>query len=255
MADVPSLDVPVQKPPVLLETRGISAGYGRTVILREPGITLRAGEWLGLLGANGSGKSTLLRAITGQIPLLAGEVTLAGTALHAAPERAKAAFGYAVDPAELPQGLTGRQYIRLVASIRGCAPTAWPHEDLLGLLALAPHLDKPIHACSLGTQGKIAVAAALLGAPPLIILDEALNGLDPLVSIRLRRLLRAMAATSRHAIILATHSLEQVAQDASTVLLMDDGGIKHVWNSAALAAIRAVPGGLEAAFMDAMERG
>jgi ABC-2 type transport system ATP-binding protein len=250
---VPSLaDTITTDAPILLQTAGISAGYGRTVVLREPGITLRAGEWLGLLGANGSGKSTLLRAITGQIPLQSGDITLAGTALGSAPERAKAAFGYAVDPSELPRGLTGRQYIRLTASIRGCHPAAWPHDDLPGLLALVPHLDKPMHSCSLGTQGKIAIAAALLGAPPLLILDEALNGLDPLVSIRLRRLLRAMTKTGRHAIILATHSLEQVAQDATTVLLLDDGAIKHSWTGADLAAARATPGGLEAAFMRAM---
>ncbi len=245
----------VERPPVLLDAADVSAGYGATIVLRAAGIRLRAGEWLGLLGANGSGKSTFLRAITGQIPLQSGGITLAGIALDAAPERAKAAFGYAVDPSELPQNLTGRQYIRLVASIRGCGPAAWPHDDLLGLLALTPHLDKPIHACSLGTQGKIAVAAALLGAPPLIILDEALNGLDPLVSIRLRRLLRAMAGTGRHAIILATHSLEQVAQDATTVLLLHDGAVRRVWDSTALAAMRALPGGLEAAFMDAMGGG
>lgn len=236
----------------LLQARGLAAGYGNTTILQNVDLTVRPGDWLGLLGANGSGKSTLLRALTGQIPLSAGEVTIAGTSLRRHPERAKMAVGYAVDPAELPAGLTGRQYLAMVASIRGCAPTAWPHPDLPALLALGAWLDHPIAACSLGTRGKLSIAAALLDAPPLLILDEALNGLDPLVSIRLRRFLTALTASGRHALILSTHMLEQVATAATDVLLLQDGKIAHAWDRTTLATARAAPGGLEAAFMAAL---
>ena len=236
----------------LLEARGLAAGYGGTIVLADVDLSVTAGDWLGLLGANGSGKSTLLRALTGQIPLAAGSVVIGGIDLRAHPEAAKMGFGYAVDPNELPAGLTGRQYLRMAASIRGCAPTAWPHADLPSLLALAPWLDHPIGACSLGTRAKISIAAALLGAPPLLILDEALNGLDPLVSIRLRRLLAALVASGVHAVILSTHMLEQVATTATGVLLLEEGAIAHHWDREKLATARTAPGGIEAAFMAAL---
>ena len=240
-------------PPILLAASGIAAGYGRAVVLRNVSLRVRAGDWLGLLGANGSGKSTLLRALTGQIPLLAGDVDIAGIALRTAPEKAKRGFGYAVEPADLPMGLTGRQYIQMVASIRGCADHDWPHADLPALLAVQPWLDITLGACSLGTRAKISIAAALLGSPPILVLDEALNGLDPLVTIRVRRLLASLTATGRHAVILSTHLLEQAAADATQVMLLEDGAVAHVWGRAEMDAVRATPGGMEAAFLRALE--
>ena len=244
-----------EPPPLLLHAQGLEAGYGGAPVLRGIDLSVRAGDWLGLLGANGSGKSTLLRALTGQIPLAAGNVSIAGINLRAQPERAKMGFGYAVDPTELPAGLTGRQYLAMVASIRGCAPTAWPQADLPDLLALAPWLDHPLAACSLGTRAKLSIAAAMLDAPPMLILDEALNGLDPLISIRVRRLLATLVASERHAVILSTHMLEQVATSATDVLVMEKGGIAHAWTRQTLAEARAAPGGLEAAFMVALGHG
>ena len=173
-----------EPPTPLLQARGLAAGYGGKIVLRDADVTVRAGDWLGLLGANGSGKSTLLRALTGQIPLKAGSVCIGGIDLRAHPERAKMGFGYrrrsdriARRPDRAPISADGR------VPFAACAPSAWPHEDLPGLLALSPWLDHQIAACSLGTRAKLSIAAALLGAPPLLILDEALNGLDPLVSI------------------------------------------------------------------------
>ncbi len=102
----------------VLAITGMSAGYGGRRVVADIELTLRRGEILGLLGANGSGKSTLLRAITGQIPR-AGSVEINHIDLARAPERAKAAFGLAIDGDELPAALSGRQYLDLVASIRG----------------------------------------------------------------------------------------------------------------------------------------
>ncbi|RWD97681.1 MAG: ATP-binding cassette domain-containing protein, partial [Mesorhizobium sp.] len=108
---------------------GLSAGYRGRAVVRGIDLSLRRGDIVGLLGANGSGKSTLIRAITGQIPLLGGSVTIDGIALATAPERAKAGFGLAIEPHELPAPLSGRQYIELVASIRGSAPGDLPSAD------------------------------------------------------------------------------------------------------------------------------
>jgi ABC-2 type transport system ATP-binding protein len=241
-------------PPILLRAEGVTAGYGNIIALQDAGLLVRAGDWVGLLGANGSGKSTFLRALTGQIPLRAGNVEIAGVDLRRWPERAKTGFGYAVDPAELPQGLTGRQYLELVASIRHCGKQDWPHPDLLSLLRLGDWIDQPIAACSLGTRGKISLAGALLGAPPLIILDEALNGLDPIISIRIRRLLAGLVASHRHAVILSTHMLEQIGGVCTNVVFLDAGAITRIWTQDELRVACAAPGGFEAALLETFDR-
>jgi ABC-2 type transport system ATP-binding protein len=108
----------------VLVARNVSAGYGRRCIVEGVDLVLRKGDILGLLGANGSGKSTLIKAFSSQIRLLGGRVEILGIDLARRPELAKAGLGFAVDPAELPDGLTGGHYFELVASIRGCLPLA-----------------------------------------------------------------------------------------------------------------------------------
>jgi ABC-2 type transport system ATP-binding protein len=121
----------------LLAAENVTVGYGGRPVINGIGFTLRRGEILGLLGANGAGKSTLVKALTGQLSLIRGRVAIGGIDLAAEPERAKAAFGLAVEISELPLALTGRQYCELVASIRGCAADAWPEPDLIAMLSLA----------------------------------------------------------------------------------------------------------------------
>jgi ABC-2 type transport system ATP-binding protein len=178
----------------LLELQAVTAGYGGEAVVAEVDMAVCRGDFVGLLGANGSGKSTLLRAVSGQIPLLGGAVRVQGRDLASDPAGAKQCFGYAVDATELPTVLTAAQYFAMVASIRGCNADAWPEQNLPAMLAMTTWLHVPIGACSLGTRTKVSIAAALLGAPPLIILDESLNGLDPVASFTVKRLLQRVSA-------------------------------------------------------------
>jgi ABC-2 type transport system ATP-binding protein len=221
--------------PLLLQAHCVSAGYGRRRVIDSIDLELRPGDFLGLLGANGSGKSTLLRALTGQIPLLEGRVRIGGIDLAAAPEHAKGNFGYAVDAADLPQSLTARQYLELVASIRGCRADAWPCGDLLTPLSLLDWLDARIADCSLGTRMKISLAAALLGGPKLLILDESLNGLDPRSNWRIRRILTDLVRNLGHAVILSSHATETIALTCTGAAFLDDGRVVHRWTQSDLA--------------------
>lgn len=232
----------------LLEAVDVSAGYGRTAIVQGMNLEVRAGQWLGLLGANGSGKSTLLRAITGQIGLMRGTVKVGGHPLSGSALDAKQAFGCAVEVGELPESLTGRQYLELVASVRGCQADDWPMPGLPEHLAAAA-LDTAIGACSLGTRAKFSIMAALLGSPPLLILDESLNGLDPVVSWRVRLLLQDLVTSGRHAVILSTHMVEAVGGFCTDVVFMSEGRIAFRWGKMDLLVARADEGGFEAAVM------
>lgn len=243
-------DLPAEAP--LVEAAGIVAGYGSGRIIKGIDLTLRRGEILGLLGANGAGKSTLLKALTGQLAPIAGQVRIAGIDMATEPERAKAAFGFAVNIDEVPLPLTGRQYLELVASIRGCAPNAWPGEDVVELLALGAWIDKPIMTYSLGTRMKIAVAAAVLGAPPLLVFDESLNGLDPVAAYNVKRLLRRLAASGRHGILLCTHIVEIVPSLCTDAVFLSDGRLVRRWDRAALALAAAAEGGFETEVMAAL---
>lgn len=241
----------------VLAVGGLSAGYRGRTVLRGIDLSLRRGDMLGLLGANGSGKSTLIRAITGQIPLSGGSVSIEGINLAGAPERAKAGFGLAIEPHELPAALSGRQYIELVASIRGCAPDDLPSDglqggDLLERLELARWIDRPIAEYSLGTRAKVAILAALLGRPPLVVLDETLNGLDPVAAWEVKRLIAALCASGRHAVIVSTHVVEVVPALCNRAVLMAEGSLAQSWNAAQLAEAGRAPGTFEESVMRAL---
>jgi ABC-2 type transport system ATP-binding protein len=223
------------EPATLLHAHAVAAGYGRHRVIDCVDLVVRAGEWLGLLGANGSGKSTLLRALTGQIPLLEGRVEIAGIDLAQSPERAKCHFGYAVDGADLPHSLTPRQYLELVASIRGCPANCWPCGDLIASLSLAGWMSVRIADCSLGTRAKIALAGALLGGARLLILDESLNGLDPVANFRIRRILADLVRSHGYGVLLSSHMTETIALTCTGAVFLDGGRIAHRWTAADLA--------------------
>jgi ABC-2 type transport system ATP-binding protein len=165
------------------------------------------------------------------------------------PSSRKRVFGYAIDPPDLPATLTGTQYLELVSSIRGCATNDWFRADLIELLALGKWLELRIGEYSYGTRMKLSIAAALLGDPPLIILDESLNGLDPVIAWRVKRLLVEMVNTRRRAVLLSTHVLETVENLCSSAILLVDGRISARWNSDALQQAKQHVGGFEASVM------
>lgn len=238
----------------LLELRSVSSGYAGRPIFSGIDLVLRRGEILGLLGANGSGKSTLVKAFTGQLPLMTGSVAIDGIDMATAPERAKARLGLAVDVSEVPAALTGRQYLELVASIRRCAPDAWPAPDLPALLAIERWIARPISTYSLGTRMKVSILAALLGSPPLLVFDESLNGLDPVAAFRMKRLIADLATSGRHGVVLSTHVVETIPTVCTRAVFLAEGGIAEAWDAQALADAAAAPGGFEATVMAALLR-
>lgn len=238
--------------PVVLDVRGACAGYNGLQIIDNITFSVRQGAILGLLGANGSGKSTLLRAITGQIPLASGSVEIEGEDLAREPVRAKAAFGLAIDVADLPLALTGSQYLELAASIRGCPPDDQPCGDLLARLGLNKWLGCRIAEYSLGTRAKISIAAALLGSPPLLIFDESLNGLDPVAAWDVKEAIKEMAATGRRAVIVSTHIVDAVPALCTEAAFLADGRIVKFWDQESLCRASSAPGAFERCVMESL---
>ncbi len=228
-----------------LEVTGLCAGYAGVPVLHGIDLQLDAGQLVGLVGPNGSGKSTLIRALVGLQPGTRGRVLIDGHSLTDAPIAARALLGFAVEPQTLPPLLTGRQCIELLLALRAAGESLPDTLALADDLRLTPWLDRPVHSYSLGTQQKLAIVQALIGRPRLIVLDEVLNGLDPLAAYALKQTLRERTDDGA-AVLLATHGLEVAERLLDRALLLLDGRLVEDWDAAALAAFRADPeGGLE----------
>lgn len=228
-----------------LQVTDLHVAYGSHAVLQGVSLQLRGGELAGLIGPNGSGKSTLIRAIAGIQPVTRGEVMIAAENLRDAPLQARKQLGFAIDPERLPRLLTGRQCIELLHDLRGEQASLERSWQLAEQLRLTPWLAAPVHTYSLGTRQKLAIVQALIGEPALIVLDEVLNGLDPLAAFALKGELRARAKAGA-AVLLATHGLDVAERLLDRALLLLDGRIAEDWNADALATFRADPnGGLE----------
>jgi len=218
-----------------LSISGLQKRYRNQAVLRDISLELPAGTLLGLFGANGSGKSTLLRCIAGIDRPDAGRICIDGIDLGQDPVGARSRLGYAVDLARLPPELSCRQCIELVARVRKAAAMPWA---LVEALEFARWLDTAVAHCSLGTRQKLSVVLALIGEPPLILLDEALNGLDPVAAYTLKTLLRQLTQHQGCSVLLATHAMDTVDLWDQAILL-EGGTILRHWDTPALCALGA----------------
>jgi ABC-2 type transport system ATP-binding protein len=171
-------------------------------------LAIHEGEIYGFLGANGAGKTTTMKMLVGLLEPSSGQAWIAGHNVWTEPLAAKAAFGYVADRAILYERLTGREFLDFLAQLRGI-PLKQANERVehfLDILELADHAHRPCGAYSFGMKRKLALAGALLHQPPVLILDEPLNGLDPRSARRLKDLFieRANSGTT---ILLSTHDL------------------------------------------------
>lgn len=234
---------------VLLQAQRLQVAFGDDVVLRGIDLQIVQGEWVALIGPNGSGKTTLLRALVGVASLSAGTVSIGGHELAAEPRVAKAAVGFAIDPVRLPGLLTGRECLALFAGARGLPEVPRSTVSLAEALVLAPVLDRRIESYSLGMKQKLGILLGLIGEPPLLLLDEPFNGLDPRSALVFKRHLDTLVAQGNRSVLLATHSLDIAERRATRVILLMDGRVRHTWNAAELAAMREHP---ERSLEDAM---
>lgn len=226
-------------PEPILRVEKLSAGYGARHVLSSVSLNIALGEWFSLLGPNAVGKTTLLYCVSDQLPPSEGAVWLGGHNLASEPQLAKQHLGYAHAPDQLPALLTGRQCLEVYAAARRIGALDSELTALAGELKLAPLLDQYVETYSLGTRQKLSILLALVGAPSLIVLDEAFNGVDPTSSLILKRFLAARVQAKRCSVLLATHALDIVLQYSTRAALLIDGQIANAWTADQLAAFKA----------------
>jgi ABC-2 type transport system ATP-binding protein len=231
----------------------LSHSFGERRVLDEVSLTLARGEFLALIGPNGSGKTTLMRCLAGILAPSAGQIALDGVALAQDPRAAKARLGYAIDPVLLPDALTGKQSLLLFAQTRGLDAVPAETFALAEGLAFSPWLDEPIERYSLGTRQKLGILLGLIGTPPLLVLDEPMNGLDPVSAYEVKQYLVGLIRSERAGVLLATHALEVAERFITRAVLLAEGRLTREWDNAALDAIRADPShSLEQAMVEAL---
>jgi ABC-2 type transport system ATP-binding protein len=235
----------------VLRITGLTAGYGAQPVLEKVSLAISLGEWVALLGPNGSGKSTLLYCVAGMLRANSGEIELCGCSLERDARTAKRSLGFGCAPERLPGLLTGRQCLEVYAAAKGIREIDRDVLELAEIFHLAPLMDRFVDTYSLGTRQKLAVLLALIGAPRLIVLDEAFNGLDPASARSLKRHLRTLVDSRRASILLATHALDLVERQADRAALMLSGRLVKVWSAEDLRAVRESEDGLEGAVASA----
>ncbi len=225
--------------------------YGDIKAVKGINLTLKRGEILGLLGPNGSGKSTTMKMVLGILKPDAGEVFVYGQDETAAPVEVKKRLGYVPETPQLYEFLTGIEYIDFVSEMYGVAPAERKERvsHFLEGMQLAGHENEMISGYSQGMKQKIALISALVHKPEILVLDEALNGLDPRSARLVKDLLRELASEGV-SILFSTHVLEIAQALCDRVAIMYQGTIMAEGTVAELRQTAGLPGSsLEEVFL------
>ena len=231
--------------------------YGRTVAVSELDFTIAAGGVFGFIGPNGAGKTTTIRMMIGLLAPTAGTVLLGGHDIGREPEAAKAITGYLPDHPFLYDKLTGCEFLRFVGGLYGLRGGELERRsaELLAEFGLAERAAELTETYSHGMKQRLALAAALVHRPRILVLDEPMVGLDPQGAVALRRLLADLSAQGV-TIFLSTHSLNVAEALCDRIGILDRGRLVALGSLAELrtrAAAQADPargdGSLESVFL------
>jgi ABC-2 type transport system ATP-binding protein len=205
----------------MITVSGLTKRYGARTVVDDVSFTLEPGTVTGFLGPNGAGKTTTMRMITGLVPASAGSVLVDGRPYAALPNPG-AVMGTLLDAGAVHPGRTGRTHLRLLADALG-VPAARV-DEVLELVGLTGAARRRIRGYSLGMRQRLGIAGALLADPPVLMLDEPANGLDPEGIRWMRSLLRGHAARGG-TVLLSSHLLGEVESTVDRLLVIGGGRI------------------------------
>ena len=202
--------------------------FGRVTAVDGVSLDIPAGGVFGLLGPNGSGKTTLLSMLSGFIRPTDGTVTLLGRDGPAGQGQALDGVGALIERPIFWPYLSCRDNLKCLQGMYGSDGGDAEIADLLDAVNLAGEASRrKFRACSTGMKQRLGIAAALLGGPSLLILDEPTNGLDPVGIVEVRDLVRELAANGRRTVILASHLLNEVEQVCDQVAILRRGKLLY----------------------------
>jgi ABC-2 type transport system ATP-binding protein len=220
--DVQLLTQPVHEPAnrgPMIAVRGLTKRYGHVPAVQDLSFDVHPGTVVGFLGRNGAGKSTTLRILAGLATPTSGTATIAGVPYRSLPRPMQAA-GFGLSAEAFHPAISGERMLRALGSRIGVGRGRV--RKVLELVELQGAADRAVGKYSLGMRQRLVLAAALLGDPQAIVLDEPTNGLDPQGHRWLRDFLRARAAEGR-AVLLSSHVLSDVAETVDRIVVISRG--------------------------------
>ena len=219
----------------IVETRGLCKQYGQAMRVKQLNLSVPEGAVYGFLGPNGAGKSTTLKMVLGLAKPTAGEITVFGK--HVNPHNRIAILKQVGSLIESPSyygHLTGEENLRIIQTLRGA-----PEKDIqevLSIVRLDGQKGKQVAHYSLGMKQRLGLAAALLGFPKLLILDEPTNGLDPAGIQEMRELICSLPGQFGMTVLVSSHLLSEIDQMADHVGIIREGELVFQDTLAALHA-------------------
>ena len=207
---------------VAIEFNRLSKSFGKVQAVHDLSFSVQFGRVTGFLGPNGAGKSTTLRTLLGLIHPNAGTATFGGVRYEQLPHPS-GHVGAVLEEASFHPGRSGRNHLRILAAA-GSHPVSRVNA-VLEQVDLAGAADRRVKGYSMGMRQRLAIAAALLGDPDVLILDEPSNGLDPPGIRWMRDLLRSEAARGR-AVLVSSHLLSEVSQSVDDVVVISHGVLR-----------------------------
>ncbi|MCZ7529642.1 MAG: ATP-binding cassette domain-containing protein [Acidimicrobiia bacterium] len=210
---------PPGESPLVLAVDHLTKRYGSNTVVDDLSFRVEPGRVTGFLGPNGSGKSTTMKMLLGLAAAESGTATIGGQRYRDLADPART-VGAALESNAFHPGRTGRNHLRILADAVGFSTTRV--DETIELVGLAHAADRNAGAYSLGMKQRLGLAAALLGDPPVLVLDEPGNGLDPQGVRTLRDQLRASAA-SGNTVLVSSHLLAEVEHLADDVVVINEG--------------------------------
>ncbi|MBQ5347917.1 MAG: ATP-binding cassette domain-containing protein [Ruminococcus sp.] len=208
----------------MVEVKNLTKRYGNVTVVDDISFSVDNGEILGFLGPNGAGKSTTMNMITGYISSSSGTVTVNGAEILDNPKKAKSDIGYLPEIPPLYIDMTVRKYLEFMFDLKKVKLPKKEHiSEVMRLVKITDVSERIIKHLSKGYRQRVGFAQALLGNPPILILDEPTVGLDPQQIIEMRALIRNLG--KKHTVIFSSHVLSEVSAICDRIIVISNGKI------------------------------
>ncbi len=208
----------------MIEVQNLTKQYGAKKAVDSLTFTVNDGEILAFLGPNGAGKSTTMNMLTGYISSTSGKALINGVDILDDPINAKKNIGYLPEIPPLYLDMTVKDYLNFVYDLKKCKIPRKAHlEDVCGLVKITDVYERIIRNLSKGYKQRVGLAQALIGNPPILILDEPTVGLDPKQIIEIRTLIKKLG--KKHTVILSSHILPEIQAVCDRVIIINKGKI------------------------------
>ncbi|MEG0835491.1 MAG: ATP-binding cassette domain-containing protein [Christensenellaceae bacterium] len=217
----------------ILQIENLNKTYGNNRVLSDVNLTLERGKIYGLIGQNGAGKTTLIRMISGLGFAEQGKITLFGQSEPRALTKERKRLGCMIEYPSLTPTMTARQNLHIQCIMRGISDKN-VEEDMLKKVGLSNTGNKKAKNFSLGMKQRLGIAVAMLSNPDLLILDEPINGLDPVGVVEVRNLLKKLCEERQLTILISSHNLPELYETATDYVIVDKGTVRRQINQTEL---------------------